>query len=108
MDSHELHGILPHLRAKVHREATQSLVITLPSEIAAGKDFGDLQIAHVLSDRDVVRAPEFDKVHTAIPDDFHDLAAQKAQQGLEVVSCEGHHVKEEDELRKGSPDADEG
>ena len=108
MDSHKLHGVLPHLRTKVHPEATQPLVITLPSEIIAGKDFGDLEIAHILSDRDVVGAPEFDKVHTTVPDDFHDLAAQKVQQGLEVVSCEGDHVEEEDKLGKGGPDADEG
>lgn len=108
MDSHELQRVFPSLRAEVHRKAAQPLIITFPSEVAAGKDFCHLQIAYVLSDRNVVGAPEFDEVHTAVPDNLHDLAAEEAQQGLEVVSCEGHHIKEEDELCKGGANTDEG
>jgi hypothetical protein len=108
VDPRELQRILPNLRAKVRDETAQSLVITLRSKDAAGKDFRHLQIAHILSDRYVVGAPEFDKIHTTIPDDLHDLAAQETQQGLEVVSCERQHIKEEDELGEGGPDTDEG
>ena len=108
MDPRELQRVLPYLRAEMRRETTQSLIITLSPEVTAGEDLCHLQIAHVFPDRDVVGAPEFDKVHTTVPDNLHDFATQKVQQRLEVVPCKGHHVKKEHELRKGSADADKG